>query len=135
MQVMTFSTQQYNRTLICSIGTKREHLPILQFYLRVFNILGLKKIEKSFSTYLSWDIFLVVIWRHRWSFANSRLQDGYIQILMSCLSTHPITHPTDGMQKKQENARYFLFTLNYLSSFGGQITVTQILARSQRVKP
>ena len=60
----------------------------------------------------------------------------YIQIVMTCLSTHPNNRPRDDMQtEKRQNLSYFFNTLIYLRFFGGQITVIQILARSQRVRP
>ena len=68
--------------------------------------------EKSLSTYLSWDIFLISHLTPEMKLCKLQF-DEYIQNLMSwtSLSKHPVTHPGDGMQKRRQNSKLFLFTL------------------------
>ena len=99
MQVIAFSGNKNKRTLICSNGTKLERLPILQFDLRFLTLLGWK------------DVKIIILSEPRY-FSNIKLPfDEYIQNLTSCLSTHPVAHPRNGIQKKLQNL------MSQLSSF------------------
>ena len=95
---MAFCGQQNNRT-------KLEHLPILQFDLPFLTLLGCKD-RKTIIHLLELRYFSYCHLTPEVKLCTLPFGE-YIQNLMSCLSTHRVSHNRNGMQKKRQNVSYF----------------------------